>query len=163
MCARAIFDVACAQTANPYHGRSPNLLFQSCDRLTLRGAGNEVEGSFLREKPMSRIDVRAIRELREFMGDEFSALIHAFAMDSQAQIDAIDAALAAADGERVRRYAHSMRGACVNLGAHDLADLCERLEASGRAGDCGRAGTLMASLKRELDAVGDELSQYVRH
>jgi histidine phosphotransfer protein HptB len=112
---------------------------------------------------MSRIDERAIGELRELMGDEFGALIQAFASDSRAQIDAIDAALAAADAERVRRYAHSMRGACVNLGANDLAALCERVEASGRAGDCGAAGTLMPSLKRELDAVGTELSQYVRH
>src|SRR5262249_6981870 len=121
------------------------------------------ESSQRGDRPMSRVDERAIGELRDLMGDEFDALIQAFASDSRAQIDAIDAALAAADGERVRRYAHSMRGACVNLGARDLADLCERVEASGRAGDCGGAGSLMPKLKRELDAVGDELSQYVRH
>jgi histidine phosphotransfer protein HptB len=112
---------------------------------------------------MSRLDPRAIGELRELMGADFGSLIQAFASDSRDQIDAIEAALVTADAERVRRYAHSLRGACVNLGAHDLADLCERVEASGRLGDCGAAKTLMTSLKRELDAVGSELSQYVRH
>ena len=112
---------------------------------------------------MSRIDQRAIGELRELMGDDFGALIQAFAADSGAQIREIDAALAKADAERVRRYAHSLRGACVNLGANDLAELCEQVEASGRAGDCSAAGTLMASVKREFAAVGDELSHYVRH
>jgi len=112
---------------------------------------------------MPRIDERALGELRELMGPDFGALIQAFASDSRAQIDAIDAALAAADAERVRRVAHSLRGACVNLGANELAELCERIEAFGRAGDCGTAGTLMASVKRELDAIGDELAEYVRH
>jgi len=42
----SIVAAARAQTANVYHGRGLNLLFQLCDSLTFHGAGNDVEACF---------------------------------------------------------------------------------------------------------------------
>ncbi len=112
---------------------------------------------------MTRIDPATIGELRELMGEDFAALIDAFAIDSQRQIDAIGAAVDAADAERLRRQAHGLRGACINLGANDLAELCGRVEASGRAGDCAAAQRLLPALRREWLAVDSELADLTRH
>ena len=43
---QSILDGARTQTANAYHGRGLNLLFQLCDSLTFHGAGNDVEALF---------------------------------------------------------------------------------------------------------------------
>jgi hypothetical protein len=99
---------------------------------------------------MARLDPRAIAELRELMGEDFDALIDAFQTDSQAQVDAIDDAVSQQDADRVRRQAHGLKGACINLGANDLAELCGRIEELGRAGDCATARTLVAALHAEF-------------
>jgi HPt (histidine-containing phosphotransfer) domain-containing protein len=106
---------------------------------------------------MGRLDPHAIAELRDLMGEEFDALIEAFRSDSQKQVEAIDAAAMRNDAESVRRQAHGLKGACINLGAVDLAELCGRIEDIGRAGDCGTALALLVPLHREFDAVSAAL------
>ena len=99
---------------------------------------------------MARLDPRAIGELRELMGEDFDSLLDSFQADSQVQIDAIADAVSQTDADRVRRQAHGLKGACINLGANDLAELCGRIEDLGRAGDCATARTLVAALHTEF-------------
>jgi HPt (histidine-containing phosphotransfer) domain-containing protein len=106
---------------------------------------------------VSRLDSRAIGELRELMGEDFAALIDAFQSDSEAQIAAIDVAAANGAAEHVRRQAHGLKGACINLGANDLAELCGRIEEAGRAADCKAALGLVAPLRLEFGAVREAL------
>ena len=108
---------------------------------------------------MSRVDPAAIDELRALMGDEFGSLIDAFHTDSREQIDAIAGAIADADAEQLRRQAHGLRGACINLGANELAELCHRIEECGRAGDCAKAATLLPALRLEFESVRATLSE----
>ena len=112
---------------------------------------------------MARLDQNAIAELRDLMGEDFDSLIDAFQTDSQSQIEVIGEAVAQADIERVRRQAHGLKGACINLGANDLAEVCERIEAAGRAGDCAAAQGLLPSLSREFDGVRAALAQLKQH
>ena len=102
---------------------------------------------------MGRLDPNAIAELRDLMGDEFVALIDAFQSDSRDQVEAIGEAVERRDAETVRRQAHGLKGACINLGAGDLAELCGRVEQVGRAGDCAMARDLLAPLHVEFEAV----------
>ncbi len=106
---------------------------------------------------MARLDLHAIAELRDLMGDEFDALIEAFRSDSRKQVEAIDEAAMRNDAEGVRRQAHGLKGASINLGAVDLAELCGRIEDIGRAGDCDTALELLVPLHREFDAVSAAL------
>ncbi len=102
---------------------------------------------------MARLDPNAIAELRDLMGDEFVALIEAFQSDAKEQVGAIDGAAARNDAETVRRQAHGLKGACINLGAADLAELCGCIEDAGRAGDCAMAQELLSPLRTEFKAV----------
>jgi HPt (histidine-containing phosphotransfer) domain-containing protein len=107
---------------------------------------------------MARLDQGAIAELRELMGEDFDSLLDAFQADSQVQIDAIAEAVSRADADCVRRQAHSLKGACINLGANDLAELCGRLEDVGRAGDCAAARTLLVALHEEFAGLRTALA-----
>jgi HPt (histidine-containing phosphotransfer) domain-containing protein len=100
-----------------------------------------------------RLDPRAIAELRELMGDDFDSLIDAFCSDSEAQIVAIGAAAAHNDAERVRRVAHGLKGASVNLGVGRLAELCGCIEELGRSGNCAGVDATLRAARAEFDAV----------
>ena len=106
---------------------------------------------------MARLDPNAIAELRDLMGDEFAALIDTFRSDSRGQVDAIDDAAGRNDAESVRRQAHGLKGASINLGAVDLAELCGRIEEVGRAGNCALALKMLVPLHTEFAAVSAEL------
>jgi histidine phosphotransfer protein HptB len=106
---------------------------------------------------MARLDSRAIAELRDLMGDEFNALIEVFRSDSLRLVEAIDEAAAQNDAEKLRHQSHGLKGACINLGAVDLAALCADIEAVGRSGDCGAARELLAPLRCEYEAVSAAL------
>jgi HPt (histidine-containing phosphotransfer) domain-containing protein len=107
---------------------------------------------------MARLDPHAIDELRELMGEDFDSLIDTFQADSQVQIDAITEAVSQTDADRVRRQAHGLKGACINLGANDLAQLCGRIEDLGRSGDCAAAQMLIAALHEEFAGLRAALS-----
>lgn len=108
---------------------------------------------------MGRLDPRAIDELRDLMGEDFDSLIEAFEVDSQTQVEAITDAVAQADADRIRRQAHGLKGACINFGANDLAEVCGRIEDVGRAGDCALAQSLLPTLHREFNGVRSALAE----
>ncbi len=108
---------------------------------------------------MSCLDPRAIGELRELMGEDFDSLIDAFLADSTVQIDALETAARRADSDQVRRQAHGLKGACINLGANDLAEVCGRIEAAGSAGDCVSAQGMMTALHQTFAEVSIQLTE----
>jgi|GEM_PF-672829 len=108
---------------------------------------------------MARLDPTQINALRGLMCDDFDALIDAFRTDSAAQLEAIVQAVARCDSTGLRLQAHSLKGACANLGADDLAELCGRIEHLGRAGGCAEAEMLLGALHIELRAVSAALAE----
>lgn len=91
------------------------------------------------------------------MGEDFNALIDVFLSDSLRLVEAIDEATVQNDAETLRLQSHGLKGACINLGAVDLAALCADIEAFGRSGDCGAARELLAPLRNEYEAVSTAL------
>ena len=70
-----------------------------------------------------------------------------FAEQSPARLAALRAAFAAGDFEEVGRVAHSLKGACANLGALRAAEAARLLERAGRDND----GSEMAGWIDDLD------------
>ncbi len=68
-------------------------------------------------------------------GSDFRVtLIRAWCDESRRQLEEVDAATAADDGETVAGIAHSLRSASASLGALELARLCQDLETAIRSG-----------------------------
>jgi len=103
------------------------------------------------------IDLDAIRDLKEVMGEEFSLLIETFATDSVMRIEGINQAINSADPEAIRRAAHSFKGSASNLGATELTNLCRELEDLGHEGKVEGATQIAEKIVKEYDYVREVL------
>lgn len=97
------------------------------------------------------LDQEKLRELRDVLGAEFSVLVTTFVADSNARLASMRRAIAADDAGKLREAAHSLKGACLNVGARPLADLCRELEVA--------AGAAPAVVQMRLDALTAELGR----
>jgi signal transduction histidine kinase/DNA-binding response OmpR family regulator/ligand-binding sensor domain-containing protein/HPt (histidine-containing phosphotransfer) domain-containing protein len=79
----------------------------------------------------SPLDPKALRELREFGGTNqnfYFEMIDVFLKESMERLARLRVAANQRDMESVRQISHMQRGACLNFGAMDVAQLCEELE-----------------------------------
>jgi signal transduction histidine kinase/DNA-binding response OmpR family regulator/HPt (histidine-containing phosphotransfer) domain-containing protein len=83
------------------------------------------------------VDFSRLEEFREF-DDESLAMtrevVSLFKSDAPGRLDAIDAAVAAADAQALSRAAHALKGACSNVGAIAMLAICTSLESDARDG-----------------------------
>jgi HPt (histidine-containing phosphotransfer) domain-containing protein len=95
-----------------------------------------------------------LRELGvESNTDLMGELIALFAVETPPLVAAIRAAIAAGDGDGLKRAAHTLKGTSSSLGAHELAHLSAELERLGRAGHTGGAPALLVQLEHEYARV----------
>jgi two-component system sensor histidine kinase/response regulator len=102
----------------------------------------EMREAFARLVPGARqpeeVDGRLFSNLLERCGNDArfaQELLGLFLETAPASIEAIRAALRADDLDQLGTEAHSLKGACLTIGANDLAESCRRLEQCGRKGD----------------------------
>lgn len=111
---------------------------------------------------IQHLDDDALRELQVVMGDDFGNLLQTFVTDSTARIAAAQKAAAAADGEALRRAAHSFKGSSGNMGAPKLSELCRRIEELAHGGMVDSCIPLLAELSEEFEVVQRELARFAR-
>ena len=110
----------------------------------------------------SALCAETLKNLRELGagGSFFSDLLEAFEMDAAANMGALKQACKNEDAKELREKAHALKGASRNVGAIQLADICQGLESAGIAGDMTGVNAMLARLERELERVkawiGDE-------
>jgi HPt (histidine-containing phosphotransfer) domain-containing protein len=89
-------------------------------------------------------------------------LIEAFLADSAAQLEAIEAAVAAGDAEATVRPAHTLKSASATLGAMPLSAAARTLEMAGRSGslegDDARAAA--AGIRDDWEAAAAALNAW---
>jgi HPt (histidine-containing phosphotransfer) domain-containing protein len=79
-------------------------------------------------------------------------LIPTYMSNRRKELEALRAALAAADFERLRQLGHRMRGVGNSYGFDDVTDLGKLIEDGARAGD-------KAGLEKHIAQYGDYLSR----
>lgn len=107
--------------------------------------------------PGKHLDLDVLDELKVVMGDDFPLLIETFVGDSGPRLEQIGAAIASGDADALRRSAHSFKGSAGNMGARELAALCQQLESLGRDGRVDGAAGLLDAARREYRLVCDAL------
>lgn len=80
-----------------------------------------------------------------------------FLNTAPAQLDELKSA-ALTDPALTQRLAHTMKGACGNIGAEQMMDLCARLEQAAKAGD----SDLCARLATQMDEAAIRLLQQLQ-
>ncbi|MDN3521686.1 response regulator [Halomonas ramblicola] len=76
-------------------------------------------------------------------------MVELFLTESPRLLDAIDAAIAAADAQALRQAAHTLKGAALVVGARALGSRALELETTARAGELGDAAPAAARLREE--------------
>jgi signal transduction histidine kinase/CheY-like chemotaxis protein len=102
--------------------------------------------------------------LTEEMGlDEAEAkeVLALFVEDMPGQLAALRQAATGGVAATVKSLAHSIKGACANVGAERLRDIAYRLECMGAAGDLNDAEMVLHDLEQEYASVADEMRRLI--
>lgn len=99
------------------------------------------------------LDHQLLQELEMLMEGDFCSLLEAYLKDSEQRLFEVAEAWESGDLERLRHNAHSLKGASSNIGAAELAALCDGLEHLARDGDTARLPCMLDQVKRELQEV----------
>ena len=108
------------------------------------------------------LDPAVLESLRELDddGDDFVAeVVELFLRDAPKRIAALRRGFEASAGGAVARDAHTLKGACSNLGAVELRALCESMEAHLRAGALEEAEALLPALEHAYDRLRGRLER----
>jgi CheY-like chemotaxis protein/HPt (histidine-containing phosphotransfer) domain-containing protein len=137
------------------------------DEAELLRALREVTGETATEetqRPAEAIGTVLNREalLQRVGGDQalLRQVVSLFRGTCGGHVEAIGEALAARDGEKLRRAAHTLKGSALNLGATAVAEAARRLESAG-PGDPEAARRGLAALEEELRILRPYLDELV--
>ena len=110
----------------------------------------------------SNLDPDALAMLRECDPDGtlLPELIELFRSETPRRLGALRAAFRAGQAAQLTQEAHALKSGCAQLGARQMADLCQRLEIQGRIGSMEAAGPLLDELDREFGAVAAALQAH---
>jgi two-component system sensor histidine kinase/response regulator len=86
-------------------------------------------------------------------------LIQVFRDSLPSMLADLDAAVAAADAERVHRAGHALKGTLLNMSAGPAATLARELDDAARVGDLGQAPDRLVRLGRELERLEQALAK----
>lgn len=93
--------------------------------------------------------------------DEFLVeLVEMFLVDAADQLALLEAAINSPDQIEVSSKAHRLRGACSNVGAEAMAQLCEELEEKSASGTVIES-SVGSRLRDEFDRVNTALLERV--
>jgi HPt (histidine-containing phosphotransfer) domain-containing protein len=103
----------------------------------------------------SPIDNSKLDDLRMLSDDDgpdiLSELIDIFLDDTPARLIELANAVKVGDSEGTMQNGHALKSSCAQLGALQLSEYCDQLEAMGRAGDISAAQPVVAAAQAEFE------------
>jgi histidine phosphotransfer protein HptB len=109
------------------------------------------------------IDPQALENLRALNPDDNDAFLREiagiFLEDTPLRIAELDQSLAAGDGAKFTRAAHSIKGSSSNLGAMTLRAAAERLEHQSKTAGLADVAPLVEAVKAEFARSRAELGR----
>ncbi|MFW6387253.1 MAG: Hpt domain-containing protein [Thermodesulfobacteriota bacterium] len=88
-------------------------------------------------------------------------VLHAFIQEMPAQIACLNELCAGNDIHAAERQAHSIKGACANVGAVQMRTLAQEAEAAARQAASGRLAELTAELEAAQSVLYAALRNYL--
>lgn len=109
------------------------------------------------------IDLKVLMTLKTNLqdGDDdsfFREMVSLYLEDTPLHLVAIRENIGAANGERVKNAAHTLKGSSSNFGARRMIQLCAALEHKGLERDFPSAAELLDELEAEFARVSEILS-----
>ena len=108
------------------------------------------------------MDPQTIALLRDEIGlDVLVELSQLFLEESESAVVEIQEATDALDAERLRKSAHSLKGASLNMGARQLANVCEIIERRARDVELEGISSLVHQMKINYQLACAELTKII--
>jgi HPt (histidine-containing phosphotransfer) domain-containing protein len=109
------------------------------------------------------IDLAVFRELQDTVGAEFVVeLVDAFLDEAPGMLAELRSARAAADAERFRRAAHSLKSNSMTFGASTLGRLARALELKGLDADPAKDRPMIAAIDVAYRDAAEALKELTR-
>lgn len=105
------------------------------------------------------IDDVQFNELKELLEDDFVELVQNFLVDSKGRLVEIQEAYANNDNLSGYDAVHTLKGACANLGANALANVCYKLQMECRDKRISSSSALIKNVELELEKLTTEVKQ----
>ncbi|MEQ8381007.1 MAG: response regulator [Coleofasciculus sp. A1-SPW-01] len=103
------------------------------------------------------LDPGVMQTLQEMAGDELSEVINCYLQEAPELLESMHDAVKQKDTDLLYHKAHSLKSSSQVLGVFKLAQLCQQLEALGRAGTIGEAEQLVLQAITEYQQVKQAL------
>lgn len=99
------------------------------------------------------IDIERIDDTTGGDKEFLAELVEIYLEDGQLRVNELGEALAAQDPDQLAKTAHKLKGSSANMGANDLMNLCQQLEALGRAGSLEGVSGILQEVQQEFVRV----------
>lgn len=103
------------------------------------------------------IDPQALQNLENTLGEAASKVlaevIDSYLENAPQLLEVIHAAVLSKDAASLQQAAHTLKSSSAVLGATSLSQLCQELEATGRAGTVEGGAERMLQLRAEYEVV----------
>jgi two-component system, sensor histidine kinase and response regulator len=107
------------------------------------------------------LNMRFLDQFREMDPDGGLSLVkeimRVYLETTPTMLPQVEQAVAAEDGDALRRAAHFLKSSSANVGADRLAELFRRLEVMGRNGQLAEAKSLLEQMRRAYDDTTAEI------
>ncbi|TQV86709.1 Hpt domain-containing protein [Aliikangiella coralliicola] len=111
------------------------------------------------------LDLQIIDELKLIMGDDIGMLLETYFSDSVIKIQELSEIAERShsevtdDSDIIRRTAHSLKGSSKNVGAKNLAQLCELLETNARNNQLENLSIQVEDITQAFEVFKIEIGQ----
>jgi len=92
----------------------------------------------------------------------FRELAELFIEDSQKLLNAINDAIESKDAEKLRKYAHTIKGSVSNFSAQEAYDTAYDLETIGRNGELQKASEVYTLLQEKIEEARQAMKMLIR-
>jgi len=107
---------------------------------------------------MASLDQIIFDELKELMDGDIGEIVELYINDSREQIAQLKTSVDGGDIDGMVSIAHTLKSSSANLGAMQLADMCEKMENDGRNNSLKNPASLLSDIVNELSRVEDKLN-----
>ena len=110
---------------------------------------------------MTILCLNTLNSLHEATGDVFHEILDTYLKDAKLNIDSIFSSSQSLDTDELLRLVHRLKGSSRNVGARELADLCESFERDLRNGVHGDLEQQVASISTSFENTLPLLQSYL--
>lgn len=109
------------------------------------------------------LNVKALAEIKEFMGEETDDLLNLFQQETPSMMDRLKSLYSNVDFEQVRQIAHTLKSTGANIGATGFSHFCKKMEAAAIAEDTEEVKDNITKVVKSYQLTTTEIKKYREH